>query len=80
MVSNSDSIVVSPAGDVTTANVSDKPCYLDVISCLSSETIKKINYMVEDPSYDDQQLCDLSLRDFSLFFQYIDTENYQKKK
>jgi hypothetical protein len=61
MISSTDSVVIPLVADVTTAkNVSDKPVYLDLISCLSSETIKKIHYMVGDPGYDDQKLYDFS--------------------
>ncbi len=49
------------SADVTTANVHDKPVYPDLISHLSSETVKKIHYMVADPGYDGHELYDLSI-------------------
>jgi hypothetical protein len=63
IVSSTDSSVIVPlSADVTTANVSDKPVYPDMVSGLHSETIKKIHYMVADPGYDDQKLYDLSTK------------------
>ena len=50
------------SADVTTANVSDKPIYPDLISCLSPETLKKIHYMVADPGFSGKKLYDLSLK------------------
>jgi Transposase DDE domain len=38
---DSSSIIVPLVADITTANVSDKPVYPDLISCLSLETLKK---------------------------------------
>jgi len=60
MVSSTDSTIVPLVADVTTANVSDKPVYPDMVSGLYSQTIKKIHYMVADPGYDDHELYDLS--------------------
>jgi len=54
--------VIPLSADVTTANVSDKPVYPDVISCLSSEMLKKIHYMVADPGFGGKKLYDLSLK------------------
>jgi hypothetical protein len=55
-------VVIPPVVDFITANnVSDKPFYPDLISCLSSETLKKIHYMVTDPQCDDQKLYDFSM-------------------
>jgi hypothetical protein len=48
--------------DVTTANVSDKPIYPDVVSCLSPETLKKMYYMIADPGFSGKRLYDLSLK------------------
>jgi len=62
MVSSTDSTIVPLVADVTTANVSDKPVYPDMVSGLHSETIKKIHYMVADLGYDDQELYDLSTK------------------
>ena len=59
---DSSSVIVPLAADVTTANVSDKPVYPDLISCLSSETLKKIYFVVADPGYDDQDLYGFSLK------------------
>ena len=57
IVSSNDSAVVPLVADVTTTNVHDKPVYPDLISYLSSETVKKIHYMVADPGYDGHELC-----------------------
>ena len=64
LVSSTDSSSVTGplAADVTTANVSDKPVYPDLISCLSSETLKKIYFVVADPGYDDKDLYGFSLK------------------
>lgn len=43
MISSTDSVAVPLIANVTTANVSDKPVYPDLISCLSSKTLKKIH-------------------------------------
>ncbi|CAN5867175.1 hypothetical protein BH23THE1_BH23THE1_10980 [soil metagenome] len=62
MISCTDSVVIPLVVDVTTVNnVSDKPVYTDLISCLSSETLKKIHYVVADPGYDDQNLYDFNM-------------------
>ncbi len=63
MVSSTDpSTVIHLSADVTTANISDKPVYPDVVSCLSPETLKKIHYMVADPGYEGKKLYNLSLK------------------
>ena len=63
MVSITDpSTVIHLSADVTTANISDKPVYPDVVSCLSPETLKKIHYMVADPGYEGKKLYNLSLK------------------
>jgi hypothetical protein len=67
MVCSTDSSVVVPlTADVTTANIPDNQIYPGLTSSssftLSSETIKKIHFMVADPGYDDDQsLYDLSM-------------------
>jgi hypothetical protein len=61
MISSTDSIVVPLSADVTTANIPDNRVYPDLISCLSPETSKKINFMVADPGYDDQSLYNLTM-------------------
>ena len=75
MICSTDSPVIVPlSADVTTANVSDKPVYPDLLtpstpsstpstssSNPSLETLKKIHFIVADPGYDDQSLYDLSL-------------------
>ncbi len=65
MVSSTDSSAIVPlTADVTTANIPDNQVYPGLTSPssfnLSSETIKKIHFMVADPGYDDQSLYDLS--------------------
>lgn len=60
MVCSTDSVIVPLLFDVTTANVSDKPVYPDVISNLSHEILKRIHYMVADPGCGDK-LYDLSM-------------------
>jgi Transposase DDE domain len=63
MVSSTDPSTIIPlSADVTTANISDKPVYPDVVSCLSPETLKKIHYMVADPGYEGKKLYNLSLK------------------
>ena len=64
MVSSTEpsSTVVPLSADVTTANVSDKPVYPDVVSYLSTETLEKIHYMVADPGFSGKKLYDLSLK------------------
>ncbi|MDN5845689.1 MAG: transposase [Candidatus Nitrosocosmicus sp.] len=59
---STDSVTVPLSAIVTTANVSDKPIYPDLISCLSSEILRKIHHVVADPGYDDRELYDLSLK------------------
>jgi len=63
MVSSTDPscTVVPLSADVTTANVSDKPVYPDVVSYLSPETLKEIHYMVADPGFSGKKLYDLSM-------------------
>jgi hypothetical protein len=56
------STIIPLSADVTTANISDKPIYPDVISFLSLETLKKIHYMVADPAFSGKKLYDLRLR------------------
>jgi hypothetical protein len=69
MVSSTDSLIVPLSADVTTANESDKPVYPDLISCLPSEILKKIHFMVADLGYDGQELYDFSMKKrFQLVF------------
>jgi Transposase DDE domain len=56
------STIVPLSADVSTANVSDKPVYPDVVSCLFPETLMKIHFMVADPGFNSQKLYDLSLK------------------
>lgn len=49
------------SADVTTANISDKPAYPELVSSLLPETLKKIHYVVADPGFDGQKLYDLSM-------------------
>jgi hypothetical protein len=60
MVSSTESIAVPLSADVTTANTPDNQVYPALISCLTSETIRKIHFIVADPGYDDQELYDFS--------------------
>lgn len=64
MVSSTEpsSTVVPLSADVTTANISDKPVYSDVVSDLSPEILRKVHYVVADPGYDGKKLYDLSLK------------------
>lgn len=63
MVSNTDSSIIVPlSADVTTANIPDNQVYPTLVSSLSSETIKKIHFIVADPGYDDKSLYDLSMK------------------
>ena len=63
MICSTDLPTVVPlSADVTTANVSDKPVYPDMVSRLSPEILKKIHYMVADPGYDGKKLYDLSMK------------------
>ena len=50
------------SADVTTANLSDKPIYPDVVSGLSPETLKEIHYMVADPGFSGKNLYDFSIK------------------
>ena len=61
MISNSDSVIVPLAADVTTANIPDNQVYSKLSSSLSSEIIRKTYFMVADPGYDDKSLYDLSM-------------------
>jgi Transposase DDE domain len=61
MTSSTDSIIVPLSADVTTANVSDKPVYPDMVSDLSPEILRKMHYVVADPGYDGKKLYDLSM-------------------
>ncbi|MDN5847714.1 MAG: transposase [Candidatus Nitrosocosmicus sp.] len=64
MICNTEpsSRVVPLSADVTTANVSDKPIYPDVVSYLLLDTLQGMHYMVADPGFDGQKLYDLSLK------------------
>ena len=64
MISSTDpaSTVVPLSADVTTANVSDKPVYPDVVAYLSPKILWKIHFMIADPGYDGKKLYDLSLK------------------
>jgi transposase len=53
--------VVPLSADVTTANISDKPAYPELVSSLLPETLKKIHYVVADPGFDGQKLYDLNM-------------------
>jgi Transposase DDE domain len=55
------STIVPLSADVSTANVSDKPVYPDVVSCLFPETIMKIHFMVADPGFSGKKLYDFSM-------------------
>ncbi len=62
--STGSSSVVVPlsADDVTTANVQDNQVYEALTSSsLPSTILKKTQYMIADPGYDDQNLYDLSM-------------------
>jgi hypothetical protein len=56
------STIIPISADVTTASVSDKPVYPDLISYLSPEILKKIHFMVADPGFSGKTLYDLSLK------------------
>ena len=56
------STIIPLSADVTTANVSDKPVYPDLISYLSPEILRKIHYMVADPGFSGKKLYDSSLK------------------
>jgi Transposase DDE domain len=55
------STVIPLSADVTTANVSDKPIYPDMVSYLLPETLKIIHYLVADPGFSGKKLYDLSM-------------------
>ena len=63
MISSTDpsSTIVPLSADVTTANISDKPVYPDVVAYLSPEILRKIHFMIADPGYDGKKLYDLSM-------------------
>ena len=63
MISSTDpsSTIVPLLADVTTANISDKPLYPDVVAHLSPEILWKIHFMIADPGYDGKKLYDLSM-------------------
>jgi hypothetical protein len=81
MISSTDSssVIIPLSDDVTTANIPDNQVYPGIISPssfnLTSETIKKIHYMIADPGYDDQSLYDLSTK---LEFQLVCPVRIQK--
>ncbi|MGD9533077.1 MAG: transposase [Candidatus Nitrosocosmicus sp.] len=54
--------VIPLSADVTTANVSDKPVYPEVVSRLLPERLKAIHYVVADPGFSGKKLYDLSLK------------------
>jgi len=54
-------VIPLSAADVTTANISDKPAYPELVSSLLPETLKKIHYVVADPGFDGQKLYDLNM-------------------
>ena len=55
------STIIPLSADITTANVSDKPVYPDVVAYLSPEILRKIHFVVADPGYDGKKLYDLSM-------------------
>jgi hypothetical protein len=63
MICNTEpsSTIVPLSAYVTTANVSDKPVYLGVVSHLLPETLKNIHYVVADPGYYGKKLYDFSM-------------------
>jgi hypothetical protein len=74
------STIIPLSADVTTANVSDKPVYPDLISYLSPEILKKIHFMVADPGFSGKKLYDLSLKKgFQLYAMLKDTRKHPKK-
>jgi len=74
------STIVPLSADVTTANVSDKPVYPDVVAYLSPKILWKIHLMIADPGYDGKKLYDLSLkRDFNWYTLLKDTKGPKKK-
>ncbi len=56
------STVVPLSADVTTANISDKPVYPDLISSSISKNTKENSLHGADPGYDGKKLYDLSLK------------------
>lgn len=66
LVCNTDpsSTIVPLVADVTTANVPDNHVYPDLTSTsgLSSESRKKVHFMVADPGYDDHDLYESSIK------------------
>jgi len=62
MICSTDPPAIVPlSADVTTANISDKPVYPDVVAYLSPEILRKIHFMIADPGYDGKKLYDLSM-------------------
>jgi hypothetical protein len=55
------STIIPLSADVTTANVSNKPIYPDIVSGLPPKTLKKIHYMVADPGFSGKKLYYLSM-------------------
>ena len=73
--------VVPLSADVTTANISDKPAYPELVSSLLPETLKKIHYVVADPGFDGQKLYDLSMtKGFQLVCPVQRVQEYTRKK
>lgn len=73
MVCSTDpsSVIVPLAADVTTANIADNQVYTDLTSSsspsspssgLSTEIMKKVQFMVADPGYDDHALYESSVK------------------
>ena len=60
MISSTDpsSTIVPLSADVTKANISGKPVYPDVVAYLSPEILRKVHFMIADPSYDGKKLYD----------------------
>lgn len=58
----SSSVIVPLSADVTTANVSDKSVYTNLVSYLPLEVLIKIHYMVADPGFNGHKLYDFSLK------------------
>ncbi len=89
IVSSTSSLIVPLAADVTTtANMPDNQVYPDLTSSststlkpldLSSQIIKKVQFMVEYPGYDDQGLYQLSIKmGFQIVCPVVDTGTRQK--
>jgi hypothetical protein len=57
------STMIPLSADVTTANVSDKPIYPDVVSCQPPKTLKKIHHVVcrPCPGFSGKKLYDFSM-------------------